>query len=187
MRIHSKFPLGQRAGNYCSGSSPRGKLSGPCVIVMYHAATLYRISLRLPTRRDTAFSPMVSCYFPGSAGCAHFYLLFRRNARASLTLRISSSTFRIRILFRLSASPFRMMRDEDRRVFTKGYAGFLCLVAAKHCRGYKISILPFAFPSACQPRISHRGTSAAGMIGLENKTSAKKKRGTRQESRRILH
>lgn len=85
---------------------------------------------------------------------------------------------------------FQRRETRTTKFFQSGnMAEFLSRSYTKHCRGYKISIysplplLPHAsvvFRIAISPLVGR-------MIGLENKTSAKKNRVTRWESRGILH
>lgn len=183
MRIlYPKFSLGQRAGNFSARKVVRS--SRHCYVSCGNFIS-YLTSTSDASRYTV--SPVV-VPLPLCTGCAHFYLLFRRSGRASFAKRISSSTFRIRILLRLSLLPFSTMWDEYHQVFPVQNTPGSCLITTKHYRGYKISILSFALPSACLSYFALRYLYVSDrMISLENKMSAKKNRETRQESRRILH
>jgi len=113
------FPLGQRAGNYCSGSSPRGKLSGPCVVVGYHAGNF--ISCLTSDASRYTVSPMVVATSLVHKMRAVLSFIPTEYARAT-SKRISPSTFRIRILLRLSVC---FLRDEDQVFFSPGHARLL--------------------------------------------------------------
>lgn len=138
------------------GISLQGKLSGPRVIVMYHAVTLYRIYilLRLPTHHDI-LSHQWSCHFP-CARDAHTFIFYFDEAGARL-LRREYPLRRSHLSHSyLTSSQLVAFFHDVRRVppsfSSSKYAGFLS-------HNYKTTVTRFRYspllflPHAC--RTSH--------------------------------